>query len=127
LVATAGGDGARNPGPGKRQPRPSGAFGGRLFEPLSGDAAGPSAARLPIAVLPGFLSRPFAGGLRQTIAWLGHVRSCRLDRPSLERRPMLDGKRLVVNIADHMRPGLENDLPSGDRALNGSVNDHLIG
>ena len=46
---------------------------------------------------------------------------------STRREPHSQSERLVVNIADHMRPRLENDLPSCDRALDRSLDNHLIG
>ena len=33
----------------------------------------------------------------------------------------------MVNVADDMRPGLENDLASSDWTLDRSIDNHLIG
>jgi hypothetical protein len=78
----------------------------------------------PHCVRPSLLSRLLADWLWRCFVRL--VTPTGLYRPSLKRSPILNRERSVVNIADHMRRGLENDLASCDR-LDRSVDNHLIG
>jgi hypothetical protein len=50
-----------------------------------------------------------------------------MHRAAVEERPALDGKRLVMNVANDMSLRLQNDVASLDRPLNPSVHDDAAG
>jgi hypothetical protein len=49
-----------------------------------------------------------------------------LHRTAFEIGALLNGKRLVVDIADDMRVGPENHLATLNRALDAAVDDHSL-
>src|SRR6185437_4388577 len=65
-------------------------------------------------------SRLFAGLVR--LASIGRMR---LHGAALKMRALLDAERLVVNVADHVRPRLQHHLAALNRPFDPTLDDHL--